>query len=708
MRRLLVSALLAVVTAAPALADGGVFGKGVFGKDPVRDAIVAVRTPDQRALLRWDPASGTETLVIETTLQGEGTEFAWVLPLPAVPKIEASTTGVFPTLEVYCAARVHTDTAPWWLAIAGAGAYLAVLIRVWDRSRGAGIVLLIVGVPIALTGWEMLGVGMLRHRETMSLGASGGAGAVPLESSVRVLSRATVGVHETAVVTADDAGDLRRWLEENGFHAPAAIDPVVAAYIAEGWVFAASKVRADVASGDVRQIHPIAFTFPTPEAVYPMRLTGALNETLGIDLFVVADERASADGLEVACAIPGSVAEETEHREITRVAGDALQLTRLTGTLSGAATHRDIRFAWHPRETMVPEYHTPAAAATSAALPASLVLAAGLVLASIRSLSRSRRDGRAPLFAHWRFDAAVGGACCVVFAATWLALPTLPAESRILGGSDRGLRELIAQAPYFATVDAARAWLAPRAAEVDNPYTGEPMREEDSPGNYVLDQRDDGVVLTAVDPRRMSASALDSWSQDLSDFRSATPQQRVSIPGVVLGPDGEPVAGARVGILRSAIGLRRWPENPLDSDIVAETRDDGTFTLRVPLGFPCDVAVEAPGRPVLFVEGVDLRTAPAAPLRFEVADGTSVRGRVVDHAGEPVPGASVWWSPYPSADVREFDVSADGVFEIPGVPADAETVTVTIHHHSDPKKCPRAKHRLVPGAPPVEIVIDLR
>ena len=59
--------------------------------------VAAVAIPDQSALLVWD--DGRETLVISSAFVGEGTEFAWLIPLPAPPAIEPSTAGLFPTLR---------------------------------------------------------------------------------------------------------------------------------------------------------------------------------------------------------------------------------------------------------------------------------------------------------------------------------------------------------------------------------------------------------------------------------------------------------------------------------------------------------------------------------------------------------------------------------------------------------------------------------
>ncbi|MCZ6785621.1 MAG: DUF2330 domain-containing protein [Planctomycetota bacterium] len=71
-------ALALLCLTAPASGDGKVFSK----------AVPVVEIPDQRALIHWE--DGRERLVIETSFRGEGTEFAWVVPLPALPEIEAA------------------------------------------------------------------------------------------------------------------------------------------------------------------------------------------------------------------------------------------------------------------------------------------------------------------------------------------------------------------------------------------------------------------------------------------------------------------------------------------------------------------------------------------------------------------------------------------------------------------------------------------
>ena len=96
MRRLAEALLILLLFDSVARADGVVI--------PSRAVAEPVRTPDQRALVAFD--GSTETLVVETTFEGAGRDFAWIVPLPAKPVVEESTTGLFPTLEVLSAPRV--------------------------------------------------------------------------------------------------------------------------------------------------------------------------------------------------------------------------------------------------------------------------------------------------------------------------------------------------------------------------------------------------------------------------------------------------------------------------------------------------------------------------------------------------------------------------------------------------------------------------
>ena len=88
-----------------------------------------VTMPDPRALLVW--SNGVERLAIETRIVGEGTNFAWVVPLPSAPKVEAGTVGLFPTLAWLTSPKLVNETEPgWWLVWSTSGlAFLFLRVR---------------------------------------------------------------------------------------------------------------------------------------------------------------------------------------------------------------------------------------------------------------------------------------------------------------------------------------------------------------------------------------------------------------------------------------------------------------------------------------------------------------------------------------------------------------------------------------------------
>ena len=113
MRTLLLVLLVAAGFLAPmaSRADGKVFSSVAVPE--------SVRISDQRAILSW--SKGVERLVIETRFSGRGSNFAWVVPLPSPPVVEAvstvrdsvslmlilssSNTGIFLNLRIFSRMR---------------------------------------------------------------------------------------------------------------------------------------------------------------------------------------------------------------------------------------------------------------------------------------------------------------------------------------------------------------------------------------------------------------------------------------------------------------------------------------------------------------------------------------------------------------------------------------------------------------------------
>jgi hypothetical protein len=513
MKRLVRAALLAAVSAFPSSARAD--GRVVVGWEPTERAVAtSATTPDQRALIVWD--EGKETLVVETAFTGKGRDFAWIVPLPSVPKIEASTTGLFPTLDSLTGPEVVHEVPPYWIFVAlfGAGGWLIARRRESPHILGvlsaiAGCVVLAyltVGIPVTPS----------RHSKGVLTLGDGGASASVEKPAVVVHERRVVGTFETATISSRDPSALLDWLKTNGYAAQPEIAPVVAQHVAEGWVFVAAKIRReDDDSATPVRIHPLAFTFATGKPVYPMRLTGPDNGDCRVELFVAAERRAKGDGFDLDCCdglgvsryATGIFWRRCPEGELKRLVGGDRTLTRLSRTFDEAAMSRDVEIGWDaPREFRRTRYSNYGAAVTAANFAGFAALFVGAFFWSL-DVGRRRGERTAPNSAWRRWSWAWVAA--LAFVGTWLALPRVAV--RVVGERQVGERFTLPASidGKPPTMESARAWAADAARGITNQHLGGDVREEDSPGNYVIREirgrpflswmNDDGVEIAATD-----------------------------------------------------------------------------------------------------------------------------------------------------------------------------------------------------------------
>jgi hypothetical protein len=140
-------------------------------------------------------------------------------------------------------------------------------------------------------------------------------------------------------------------------------------YIRDGWHFVVSRLRREGSGLSVP--HPIAMTFPAAEPVYPMRLTALADSETYLELFVAAEQRASAPGTPLRAdfcdhyryrgdlgrnyedgsqSVAGFQSEsfgaDIGHPAAMRELWDGCCLTKLTGTFSPDDMSSDIRLDW--------------------------------------------------------------------------------------------------------------------------------------------------------------------------------------------------------------------------------------------------------------------------------------------------------------------------------------------------------------------------
>ena len=115
-------------------------------------------------------------------------------------------------------------------------------------------------------------------------GASSGGGG-----DVQVLVSQNVGPYQTVQLRSTDGTALDNWLAQNGYNIPTAVQPILAAYNAEGFDFLAMKL---LPGQGVQSMRPVRVTTPGASLSLPLRMasigTGAIT---GITIWVVADGR---------------------------------------------------------------------------------------------------------------------------------------------------------------------------------------------------------------------------------------------------------------------------------------------------------------------------------------------------------------------------------------------------------------------------------
>ena len=259
-------------------ADGKYFPEQAYKKSPA--------IPSQRAIIVYK--DGTEKLTIESSLEGEGKEFGWIIPLPGQPtKFEKATPGLIKTLSQCIQPKITHDLTllfkPYYLiaAIFTLWFLLAIVIK---PKRPLAVLFLVFIVMLLLISVFMPSLGVAtRGMEIKSIEVPG----------VRVRDVQEIGSYKLVVLDADSAGALDGWLTGNGFVGLSEKEKeIVSDYIKHNWCFVAAKLIRE-GEGYSRP-HPLSMVFECKEPVYPMRMTAMANNPVYVELFVIAEKKATS------------------------------------------------------------------------------------------------------------------------------------------------------------------------------------------------------------------------------------------------------------------------------------------------------------------------------------------------------------------------------------------------------------------------------
>jgi HEAT repeat protein len=218
-----------------------------------------INEPAQKAIIFRDGRK--EELILQVKYEGPASKFGWLVPVPGLPKVERGSMECFYELSRYT--QEHMEP---------------------PRFRGT------------LGGAYYGG------------GAPGGKGGV---EPVKVIELKTVGAYQVAVLSGQDAGSLKVWLDKNRFSAPEDRNGVLESYIKRGWYFVAVKVdlsggpipavnlggrdgqrraqsiREQLAKGE---LHPLRISFESDECVFPLRISSLNNRPSEVQIYTLSSE----------------------------------------------------------------------------------------------------------------------------------------------------------------------------------------------------------------------------------------------------------------------------------------------------------------------------------------------------------------------------------------------------------------------------------
>lgn len=496
--------LLAVTAIAPgARADGKVF------RTQTAD-LTNVPMPDQRAAICFD---GThETLVIESGFTGApngdttgdaNPGYAWVVPLPAVAAVSEATLGTFPSLRALFSPRVEQRSYV-------AAGFLGVLV----------LCVVLAAVYAGRWRWVLLVVGLYALAILLlpALGKARGAPTSPT-AAVSVLSRTNLGSREVTQVTGS-ADALRDWLTTQGVAISPAVSRVVGDYARDGWVFAAITLAPSPNAAKTElSSPPLIFRFPTKEAIYPMRLTGAdAGIPLDVELFVFANGTAAANGFKGLASAPvlmdprrdlhrwpyfiDRVAKEIEvsHPALVPIVGGTTHATHLRGVLSPSEMARDVRLDVGSPRTFGRVAYTRDAAFNLAIEAAIWALIIAIEVVAVWERAKvERRRLRPRLFL---------GSCAfamIAFAACMALMPSVKVASGtdFMARARQDLRYIAATSEMDGLpLDVIRQRVREEAQRLAiDYYDGAFLQEGDRPGEYqLIDDGDSNLDLVWIDP----------------------------------------------------------------------------------------------------------------------------------------------------------------------------------------------------------------
>ncbi len=481
------------------------------------------KIPAQRALIAW--RDGAETLVVESSFESESHDVGWVLPLPAEPtKLAVAEPGMLTSMSLCLQPTITHDLSryvkiPLVLLVCFIPlVWIAVFVKKPQSRRKWVLTVLFLIVYCLFIASILL----------PTLG-SAGLGSSAIEG-IAELSRQRVGNYDVSVLKADDSDALSGWLAGNSLKSlDAKAKAVVDDYISRKWCFVVARLRRD--KGGPATPHPIAATFSVKSPVYPMKMTSLAGSDTRVELFVVADKSAAADGFECVMSdtyqqgTGGSIGGTAYHYKAESTglvigspdAGEFLWpgcvVTKLTADLSPEQMDHDITV--NLQDFGPYRRHLYSSRGLREIVLIILLWGAVAVMLALAAAFNKMRKPR-----QWELIAIIVlvGVILLGSAVTYAALPVTevrtgrgvhPIYMHIhVANLENAVQRLVSDGLLHSGMSPAELAKFPEIAEenkylderwLQNPLTGEKIRYERSPGNFASRKVDGNTYLCIYD-----------------------------------------------------------------------------------------------------------------------------------------------------------------------------------------------------------------
>jgi HEAT repeat protein len=216
---------------------------------------IDINEPTQKAIIVHD--AGREDLLLQVKYEGPLEQFGWLIPVPSLPTVTKGPMRPFYELS-------------------------ELTQRQWGAYYG---------------------------------GAAFGGGTRGLQQdALSVIETKTVGAYQIAILSAQDAGSLERWLMAHGYCIPPGKAGIVEEYVRKGWYFVAAKIalrkpgafagapltapkdagaparlrKAIQKQLSTGELHPLLISFDTPHCIYPLSISAVGGKPSEVSLYVLS------------------------------------------------------------------------------------------------------------------------------------------------------------------------------------------------------------------------------------------------------------------------------------------------------------------------------------------------------------------------------------------------------------------------------------